>query len=273
MRTVVVTIAAGRHDHLAAQAAALARSTVAPAAHVVVAMDDPALAQVVPTADVVDVPRVQGRLPLAAARNAGVARARALGAELLVLLDVDCLPEPPLLARYAEAAGTVDGLLCGPVGYLPPRPAGGYPVDGLRALAAPHPARPVPPDDQVLPGAEPDLFWSLSFACTPATWDRFGGFCEDFTGYGGEDTDVGWAARAAGVEQWWVGGAWAFHQHHGPTSEEHAGAPVQHLHDVVRNAGVFFDRHGWWPMRGWLEQFARDGLAHVDPATGRWAVS
>ena len=99
------------------------------------------------------------------------------------------------------------------------------------------------------------------------TWDRVGGFCERYTGYGGEDTDFGWSARAAGVPLWWVGGAWAYHQHHGP-----GGPPAQHLHDIVRNAGVFFDRHGTWPMRGWLEQFAEQGLARVDPVTQRWVV-
>ena len=268
MRVAVVTIAAGRHGHLAAQSAALGRSLLAPAAHVVVAMGDPAVAAVVPTADLVHVPRVDGRLPLAAARNAGVARARALGADLLVLLDVDCLPDPALLSRYAAAATTHDGLLCGPVGYLPPPADGGYPTDGLRELAVPHPARPVPPEDAVLACADPDLFWSLSFACTPATWDRLGGFCEDYTGYGGEDTDLGWTALATGTGIWWVGGAWAYHQHHGV-----GGPPAQHLHDVVRNAGVFFDRHGRWPMLGWLEDFARQGLARVDPTTGRWAAA
>ena len=268
MKTVVVTIAAGRHAHLAAQSAALARSTVTPVAHVVVAMDDAAIPRVVPAADVVAVPRVDGRLPLAAARNAGVARARELGAELLVLLDVDCLPDPSLLTRYAQAAATHDGLLCGPVGYLPAPPADGYPAGGLRTLATPHPARPVPREDEVLGNGDPDLFWSLSFACTPAAWDRVGGFCEDYTGYGGEDTDLGWSAVRAGVALWWVGGAWAFHQHHGP-----GGPPAQHLHDVVRNAGVFHDRHGHWPMGGWLADFARRGLAHVDNTTGRWSVT
>ena len=99
------------------------------------------MAALVPDADVVHVPRVDGHLPLAAARNAGVARARALGAELLVLLDVDCLPETGALARYAEAAAQTDGVLCGPVGYLPPAPPGGYPV---RRAADAGPAAPGP---------------------------------------------------------------------------------------------------------------------------------
>jgi GT2 family glycosyltransferase len=267
VRTAVVTIASGRHEHLAAQAAALGRSSLPPDAYVVVAMDDPQIAAVVPEATVVAVPRVHGALPLAGARNAGVARAKALGAELLVLLDVDCLPDPDLLGRYAEVALDRDGVLCGPVGYLPPRPSGGYPALGLRELARPHPARPVPADREVLPADDPDLFWSLSFALTAATWDRLGGFCEDFYGYGGEDTDFGHTVARAEVGMWWVGGAWAYHQHHGG-----GGPPVQHLADVVRNAGVFHDRWGWWPMRGWLEEFARRGLAAEDPATGRWAV-
>ena len=265
VRTVVVTLAHGRHDHLAAQAAALARTPAD--AHVVVAMADPDLPAVVPDADVVHVQLDQGCLPLAAARNAGVARSRELGAELMVLLDVDCLPSSRLLERYRAAAVAYDGVLCGPVGYLPPRPPGGYPATGLRDLAVPHPARPVPGEDEVLPAPEPDLFWSLSFALTPATWDRVGGFCEDYRGYGGEDTDFGHAAARAGVATWWVGGAWAFHQHHGA-----GGTPLQHAEDILRNARVFRDRWGWWPMLGWLEDLRAAGLAQLD-ASGMWTAS
>jgi hypothetical protein len=44
------------------------------------------------------------RLPLAAARNQAAALAFGeLGAELVVFLDVDCLPGADLLAAYAEA--------------------------------------------------------------------------------------------------------------------------------------------------------------------------
>ena len=264
MRTAVVTLAHGRHAHLAAQARALTRSTLPAAVHVVVAMDDHALPQVVPEADVVHVGRTAGALPLAAARNAGAARAAEHDVDLLVMLDVDCLPDPRLVERYAQAAQQHDGVLSGPVGYLPPPPDGGYPEDGLRALDRPHPARPLPADEEVLPSDDPDLFWSLSFALTPATWRRVGGFCEDYYGYGGEDTDFGQLLVREGVPTWWVGGAWAYHQHHDPP-----GPPVRHLDDVLRNAGVFFDRWGRWPMEGWLQEFARQGLARVDD-DGRW---
>ena len=264
MRTAVVTLAHGRHTHLAGQARALTRSTVAADVHVVVAMADPDIPTVVPDADVVHVGLVDGALPLAAARNAGAARALERGADLLVMLDVDCLPDPQLLARYGAAAEQHDGVLSGCVGYLPPPSPGGYPDHGLRALARPHPARPLPGDDEVLPAEDPNLFWSLSFALTAETWTRVGGFCEDYYGYGGEDTDFGWLLARRRVPSWWVGGAWAYHQHH-----DEPGPPVRHLDDVVRNAGVFFDRWGSWPMEGWLREFARRGLADVD-ARGRW---
>ena len=266
MRTAVITLAHGRHDHLAAQAAAIARSVRPPDQYVVVAMADPAVPAVVPHADVVHVDAVHGALPLAAARNAGAERALADGADLLVMLDVDCLPAPELVGRYQSVAQEREGVLCGPVGYLPPAPAGGHHPESLRATATPHPARPVPGDDEVLPAADPDLFWSLSFAAPVAAWRAVGGFCEDYYGYGGEDTDFGHALRRAGVPMWWVGGAWAFHQHHG----SRPGPPVQHLDDVLRNAAVFHRRWGSWPMQGWLDGFARLGLASFDRTAGRW---
>ena len=53
----------------------------------------------------------------------------------------------------------------------------------------------------------------------------------------------------------WVGGANAFHQYH-PVSRP----PVEHLVDIVRNATLYHQRWGQWPMAGWLEEFARRGL-------------
>ena len=75
-----------------------------------------------------------------------------------------------------------------------------------------------------------------------------GGFCEDYIGYGAEDTDYGQRARAAGVGLTWVGGAWAYHQHHAtrPPAEAHAA-------DILRNAERFRAHWGWTPMEGWLE--------------------
>lgn len=264
MRVAVITIVAGRHAHLVRQRAALPSEV----RHVVVGMgagEAQRLRALVPGADVIGVDGTPDGLPLARARNAGARHALAAGAELLVFLDVDCIPGPRLLERYAEAADVA--LLCGPVAYLPPAPPGGYPERGLDALAQPHPARPVPAEDEVLRDGDHALFWTLSFAVTRATWERVGTFCEDYVGYGGEDTDYGQLARAAGVELRWVGGAWAYHQHH-PT----ASPPVQHVDDILRNGAIFNGRWGWWPMDGWLAAFAERGLVRQD-AAGGWVRS
>ncbi|WP_411104702.1 glycosyltransferase family 2 protein [Streptomyces sp. cmx-4-9] len=268
MRTAVITLAAGRHAHLLLQQDGLAAGTRAPDSYVVVSMADDRIGALTagrkPAAEVVTVPLDDGRLPLAAARNAGAARALASGADLLVFLDVDCVPGPGLLAAYAGAAR--DGaLLCGTVAYLPPAPAGGYRLDALPGLAPPHPARPAPRDGQVLRGGDPALFWSLSFALTSATWHRTGGFCEAYSGYGAEDTDFAATAAERGVDLWWVGGAPAYHQHH-PTRHP----PVQHLDDILRNGALYRERWGTWPMEGWLREFAGLGLAAYEPATGTW---
>ena len=208
-------------------------------------------------ADVIGVASSPRGLPLARARNTGARHALAAGAELLVFLDVDCIPGPNLLARY-QAAASQEALLCGPVAYLPPQPG----------PARPHPARPVPPEDAVLAGGDHTLFWTLSFAVTPATWRRVGEFCEEYVGYGGEDTDYGQLARRAGVGLCWVGGAWAYHQHHQTESP-----PVRHLDDILRNAALFHRRWRWWPMEGWLSAFAERGLAHYDRSARRWIAS
>ncbi|MFG3280972.1 galactosyltransferase-related protein [Streptomyces sp. NPDC048111] len=269
MRTAVITLAAGRHTHLLLQQDGLANGARTPDHYVIVSMADPSIGSLTtgrtPAPDVLTLPLADGgRLPLAAARNAGAARALAHGAELLVFLDVDCVPGPTLLDGYARAAQ--DGmLLCGTVAYLPPPPPGGYRLAGLEDLAPPHPARPAPADGQLLRGGDPRLFWSLSFALTAPTWDRVGGFCEAYTGYGGEDTDFSAAAARAGVDLCWVGGAPAYHQHH-PTHDP----PVQHLDDILRNGALYQRRWGSWPMIGWLRAFEALGLVVHEPGADAW---
>lgn len=271
----VVTVAHGRHEHLRMQHAALARSTVVPDDYVVVAIDDPELeaweAPHGPRPRVLRQEGAPGGLPLAAARNRGALAAFATGADMVVFLDVDCMPTPGLVAAYRDAATTAEGqeaVLCGPVTYLDPPGPGGYDLATLEALVDPHPARPAPLDGEVVRDpAGHHLFWSLSFAIDAATWGRVGGFDESYVGYGAEDTDLGQRAAAADVPLAWVGGAHALHQHH-PTSDP----PVQHVDDVVRNGRLFASRWGWWPMRGWLDAFVSRGLVDRLP-DGSYAVA
>lgn len=255
MSTAVVTVVHGRHRHLENQLAGLRNSAVAPDRHIVVSMGDPDIRGLVgDAATVVEMKRSGGALPLAAARNLGARTAFENGCDNLIFLDVDCIPGDMLVGRYRRAlTDRQRTIACGPVTYLPAMTT--IPVDDLGRLTRPHPARPDPPDETLLDATNYDLFWSLSFAVTRTTWDAVGGFCEDYVGYGGEDTDFAWTARRAGANMVWVGGAHAYHQNH-PVSSP----PVEHLADIVTNSRVFRARWGRWPMSGWLDEFERRGL-------------
>ena len=214
----------------------------------------------VPAIPVVHVPPGRFGMRVGAARNAAARLALEHDVDLLVFLDVDCLPGSHLLERYVDAARRApDDLLCGPVTYLESvqRPAT---LDDLDALTRPHPVRPHPADRTVVTASETefDLFWSLSFAVTPATWHRIGGFDEAYEGYGAEDTDLGRRARAADVGLQWVGGAHAYHQWHPAGSP-----PWRHLDDILRNGALFAERWGEWPMGGWIDAFVEGGAVEA----------
>ncbi|MGB7448047.1 MAG: glycosyltransferase family 2 protein [Ornithinimicrobium sp.] len=266
----VVTIVRGRHEHLGHQLRLLAQSDP-DSVHVLVSMDDPDIRTIARRhggareIEVVNCAPDPRGLPLASARNVGVARAIVRHCEVVVLLDVDCLVGDQTLARYVQAARAhPHALLCGPVTYLAPDARPPRAAEELQALTDPHPARPAPVPGRAETGDQYHLFWSLSAALTPPTWHELGGFCEEYVGYGAEDTDLGFVARRQQVELVWVGGADAYHQHH-PVSSP----PVEHLEAIVRNANTFFWRWGQWPMQGWLHAFSDLGLVDVD---GRGAL-
>ncbi len=268
MRVAVATLARGRARHLARQAEAVARLQPAATAHVVVSMD-PSPPRV-PGAMVLHRPVADGQpLPLAAARNEAIAAAGE-HADLVLCLDADCLPEPGVLREFALASRATGGrsLLAGPVGRLPELPQEAGLPDTRMLMAARSRARqggrPVPAAGAVVPAARHELFWSLAFAVSPETHGRIGGFCEEYVGYGAEDTDYAFAARAAGVPLHWVGGAWCHHQGH-PVSNP----PVEHLEAIVANARRFHARWERWPMEGWLAAFAQDGLVDWTPDGAR----
>ena len=257
-RVSVVTIVRGRLDHLLRQGWGLAAQDEPDLEWVVVRMGgedpSPVLARTGMRPVLVELDVADGEpLPLAAARNAGTAVARG---RTVVLLDVDAIPGPATARRYAEAAERTGGVVAGPVSYLPADAVRtSEDLEGIAAAGTPHAARPVPADDELLAEDRWELLWTVSMGAPAELLRRAGGFDERYTGYGAEDTDMAMRLKATGAPLHWVGGAWAFHQHHGP-----AGTPDQHLDDVLRNAGVFFDRWGRWPMQGWLEAFADRGL-------------
>lgn len=200
-------------------------------------------------------------LPIASARNLG---ARSVDAEVIIFLDVDCLPSPRLVPTYVHRVTRHGGVWSGPVGYLPPdADIDDWSVDSLTRLGHFHDGRPQPAQPmESLP--TPDLFWSLSFAVGRQDWHAVGGFDERYRGYGGEDTDFAYTLADNGIRLWSDGDALAFHQHH------HTGSPpVDHLGDIVANATIFHDKWGRWPMCGWLTAFSDLGLIHWHPGSDR----
>ena len=287
LRVAVITLAHGRHDHLMAQMAGLRSGTRAPDVYVVAAMDDDEIAPLVAAAapvaaatDVLSVARGRHGLPLASARNAAAAAASGAGAQVLVFLDVDCVPGPDLVARYLTECGrdvTGDGpgrpaspqVFSGAVHYLPPRGPGQarYTATDL-AASTPHPARPVATTADRVAATDLRLFWSLSFAITATDWTALGGFDDGYEGYGGEDTDFAMRVDRAHGALWWVRGAPAYHQHHLVESP-----PVRHLADIVRNSNRFRERWGVFPMEGWLSAFEAEGLITLGGSPPAWRLA
>ncbi|MDQ1124399.1 galactosyltransferase-related protein [Microbacterium trichothecenolyticum] len=267
MRTAVITVASSaRREHFERQRRVLAE-VAADIVRVEAWLDETAPAGIQDAESLtLHVPPGPVGLRVGEGRNRAAEAAVAAGAKLLVFLDVDCLPGPDLLPAYRSAAAAYpDALLAGPVTYLAsvqrPESAADLPF-----LTRPHRARPALPlgVNRRATAAEYDLFWSLSFAVAPPTWERIGGFAPVYEGYGAEDTDLAWSARARGVEMRWVGGADAYHQWH-PVSSP----PWQHLDDILRNGAMFHERWGVWPMSGWLEAFAAAGA--IERRGGGWA--
>src|ERR1700759_2844681 len=127
MKTAIVTAAHGRAEHLRRQLIGIAGSAMLPDIHVIVAIDDPDVTDVVAasgnTAHVVHYESGPGPLRVTSARNTGALAALADGAQLHIFLDVDCIPGRDMLSRYHAAAVSPENqnaLLCGPVTYLPP---------------------------------------------------------------------------------------------------------------------------------------------------------
>jgi N-acetylglucosaminyl-diphospho-decaprenol L-rhamnosyltransferase len=274
VNTAVITIVSGRHRHLENQQRGLRSGTALPDHYVVVAMDDPAALRLTASGPLSGsgcaihplAISVERGLPLAAARNAGATAALAAGADTLIFLDVDCVPSPSLVQAYSTsvAAESVPTLHCGVVRYLGADVDAGV-IPAAELSGAPHPARPSPAAGMAVSSQDWQLFWSLSFAVSSLTWRRLGGFHQEYVGYGGEDTDLGYRAFRQGVHLRWLGGADAFHQYHQTESP-----PVRHLADIIDNATIFHRRWGFWPMQGWLNAFAELGLADYDAVGDRW---
>jgi glycosyltransferase involved in cell wall biosynthesis len=253
MTLSVLTIVKDRSTHLAQLIEGLRRSTHWPDELIIVDMAStpPINAEQAPFP--IQILRLDGPgLPLAAARNSA---ARAASGDMLLFLDVDCIPMRALTGAIAQCLTDHDALICADIRYLGPDDARGkWEEADLLPRAQGHPVREFPTNG-VRREDNAGLFWSLAFGLHRQRFFDLGGFDEAFTGYGGEDTDFGFRARAAGLPLLFMGGAGAFHQYH-----DVFDPPLQYLNDIVRNASLFRARWNIWPMEGWLNAFEGAGF-------------
>ena len=254
----VVTLAKGRPAHLRNVLRGLERQMQKPAEFVVAVMQDAPydLPEVGFPVRQILVPGTE--LPLAAARNRGVAASSGDG---IAFLDVDCIPTPGFVAEYAQGLSELDGLLMGEVLHLPEHATlGAWDYDDLARVAEKHSDRRGPPASGIEICTDYRCFWSLNFAILRATFEAVGGFDERYTGYGGEDTDFGKMIDRRGIPIAWMKGALAYHQYH-----PHHMPPIHHLDSVVRNAELFEAKWGYRTMGHWLYAFKVMGLIDDTP--------
>jgi GT2 family glycosyltransferase len=246
----VVTIVYNRNEHLQNLVRGLLKGEQQPSELIVVDID-----HTVQGIDygglnvtVVHQDKPDAHLPLAKARNAGVRTARS---EKILLLDVDCIPHFNFISQFCAYLDQYsDALLMATPRYLEQTVETPINFDVLEQGSAFHPHRPKPqlPIERC---QQYELFWSLCFALTRPTFERIGGFDEDYIGYGAEDTDFAFKAREMGVP-FYLADVWAYHQQHAIYRP-----PLNRLDDIIVNSNIFYKKWERWPMEGWLNEFAQ----------------
>ena len=262
----VLTLTRNRSSHLRNLLEGLSRSSHIPDECVIVHMNEP-------TESLGDWPfecrhyRYDSNhsLPLAQARNFAAKQA---SGDLLLFLDVDCIPGALLVEAYGEACRQVpEAIAMGAVQYLQQSIDIDWKDPAVESLlhsqSKPNSKRDISSVENLSVEPNYGLFWSLSFALTRSVFEQLGGFSECYPGYGAEDTDLAWKARAQNMPLVWVPGAVAYHQYH------HSTVPPWHNFDsIVRNAKVFYRRWNEWPMGSWLQVFADEGYIRWSPVGG-----
>ena len=257
----VLTLAGGRQSHLLNLIDALTRSNEPPF-ELIIAQLDPTIGEEyaapfpVRTLRLPDFEATRPRLRLAEARNLA---ANAAGGELLMFMDVDCLASADLMGVMQESLTTRNEIICPEVLYLRHPLTMAWTQADIEKDGVRHPARSFP-QRGLMPENNSGLLWSVAFGMRASTFRQVGGFDNEYVGYGAEDTDFAFQARARGTGIMLLGGVPVCHQCH-----EVYHPPLQHFEDIVTNARRFKMKWGVWPMDNWLAEFAGRGLITWHP--------
>ncbi|MBO0952533.1 glycosyltransferase family 2 protein [Fibrella forsythiae] len=249
----IVTIVKGRRKQLANLLYSISASTSLPYDMQVICMDDPDGISI-PEGLPVSIHAMQDthELPLAAARNRGIAAAKTGN---VIFIDVDCIVSPTLFANMLPGLAPDTIIAAYPL-YLPMVPDTGK-YGELKHKAVGHPARERIPVGQPVDHLQ---FWSLLFAIQKQTFDTIGGFDESFTGYGAEDTDFAMMFHRAGIKQLFVSD-YVLHQYH-----DKYDPPLNYFDSIIANASRYQQKWQVLPMQRWLTAFEGMGLIEIDQA-------
>lgn len=205
----------------------------------------PAVLAVLDAAEGVRVVRLEPNRGPAVARNAGWRAARA---ELVAFTDDDCVAAPWWTAELLAAAATGDAVQ----GRVEPLPAE---CDRIGPFAR----------TQRIEAAGP--FYQTANVLYPrAVLERLNGFSESFVDVAGEDTDLGWRAREAGVGFRYAPEALVWHAVHEPGWRGLARDAARWgsaVHLVKRHPGLraHFHRRVFWKPSHERLLLAAAGLA------------
>lgn len=272
LRTALITTVRRQHDALLDQVSGFSLGADVPDQHVVVALADRTVSQgqLPITSDrwttlIAGLPTVRAQLPTARGLQLGIEQAVEAGAELLVLLEVTCIPGPRFLTQLHEHLRTTEP--AGPTLWAPsvqrlrPAPPEGYEFTRLEEWvkdAERHPVMPLRPE---LEDAEidPDAFSSPCLAITTADLEEVGGLCPDYVGGMGHDTDLAAAVSDAGGAVRLVPEATAYRRHQSPEEPDKA-----HLASATTDAHLFRERWGRWPRAPWVTELTQAGLLTLE---------
>lgn len=252
----VCTIYAKRKTHLQNLVKGLIRSQLHPDELVIVCMNDrlPELPKTPFVIRTASINTDNSYLPLAVARNKAAAIATG---EKLIFLDVDCISDRHLITTFNYHLQQEDALYAGSVRYLHSCWRTEWTEETLLSQSAPNKlqGKPITGNHKTLHPYE--LFWSLCFGIKKQTFNQLGGFDPAYIGYGAEDTDFAYQGRSHNLPCYKIS-ALAYHQFHPSYSP-----PLNHLAEIVSNAGVFYRKWHILPMEKWLKQFADMGYIRL----------